>query len=106
MTTKHTPGPWKVAPIGFNCGGDIIGGDGSHVVACGITTGPPHLQLLAEANAHLIAAAPDLLGTLEEILKFLDDNNLHICGPGHTGVCAVPLKRTIQAVLSSAKGEE
>ena len=85
---KHTPGPWKLCfhlsskendskcPCGFP--GHIWGSDGDNVVC---TIGPiivPGEEALSPgrykreteiANAHLIAAAPDMLEALEAIEK-------------------------------------
>lgn len=71
MTTKHTPGPWTMHPRGE---------DGAEVRAitsvawCGIasTHGASGSQVIradeAQANARLIAAAPDLLAACEAII--------------------------------------
>ncbi len=71
---KFTCGPWKVA----------ISGRGSLCVAsddawiCGEIDNQPHELLTneARANAHLIAAAPDMYGALE---LFIEQWNA--CGP-------------------------
>ena len=67
---KHTPGPWKV----------------DHVFKSDIYSFAPQEELLAsvypmkraegswEANARLIAAAPELLEALEEIIKAWRDD--------------------------------
>ncbi len=70
MKTKHTPGPWKIAqqykdeanyPIGsYRIGTDKRDGHDVAVVQC----------VYKEANARLIAAAPDLLRALEEIALY------------------------------------
>ena len=65
MEDKHTPGPWKA-----NQGRDLafrISTD-KQVVAT-ISSGPGKN---AEANAHLIAAAPELLEALEHAEVALD----------------------------------
>lgn len=61
--SAHTPGPWKASPF-------------SSVVGCAITAQPDpkqNSQLVAstysEANAALIAAAPDLLEALKASLS-------------------------------------
>ena len=53
MTTKHTPGPWE------NINGKVYGNNRRTLIAD--TTGP---------NARLIAAAPELLETLEEVYNW------------------------------------
>jgi hypothetical protein len=71
MTQTHTPGPWKV--IGKNetqvCSGAIQGASG-YVVAQAYSSPSakiPYKDLWAEceANARLIAAAPDMLAALK-----------------------------------------
>jgi hypothetical protein len=61
MTTKkaqHTPGPWVKLP------GDLTVG------ARGCTVAEVIPQNTAEANASLIAAAPDLLAALQALLPY------------------------------------
>lgn len=62
--SKHTPGPWKkfdsAFPQFFVC---VAGKD-----ICKVSSGDVTL-LEAEANANLIAAAPDLLEALEALLE-------------------------------------
>jgi hypothetical protein len=58
--TRHTPGPWRVN--GFNKRGDRVVGDldgGVANVYC--EEDSVRADPIGEANAHLIAAAPDLL---------------------------------------------
>ena len=77
MEAKHTPGPWKLnadEDTGMNDSGCILDSVG-HVIVTDIygtfkngrTTGE------AEANARLIAAAPDLLAQLQRTLIDLED---------------------------------
>jgi hypothetical protein len=69
MKTKHTPGKWVVHSTGtlqhkfeVHPEMDVMG---EYPIA------DIHGELeQAEANAHLIAAAPDLLETLEAVLKY------------------------------------
>jgi hypothetical protein len=58
--TQHTPGPWKVREEYIH---QIIGTDGWGAVAdCAIGVRTPEEK---DANARLIAAAPDLLAIAE-----------------------------------------
>jgi hypothetical protein len=71
--SKHTPGPWEI--------------EGHYHFGYKWISGPEHSQLAqvvwcmeyedrspsCEANAHLIAAAPDLLEALEIALDFAGD---------------------------------
>jgi hypothetical protein len=68
--SAHTPGPWSIHPGAFN-GARIDGPNGRGVAHA--TQRDPHptfgegiTQQEADANARLIAAAPDLLEALQE----------------------------------------
>lgn len=67
MTTKHTPGPWTEHD------GFIVGkfNDGKVRDVCDPRCAPAEKYLLGEmdANAKLIAAAPDLLAALIEMCE-------------------------------------
>ncbi len=56
MTTKHTPGPWKIGALESGQAA-VDGADGSEVTG-----------FISIPDAHLIAAAPDLLEALEDML--------------------------------------
>ena len=64
MSPAHTPGPWHVKQTGFTYFRDNWNINGFHQVACR----PQDCQLATvydvEANARLIAAAPELLAAL------------------------------------------
>lgn len=62
MSTTHGPGPWAISPIHTN---EIKGtpGDGLIATVCENRHGE------WEANANLIAAAPELLEALETYIK-------------------------------------
>jgi hypothetical protein len=66
---KHTPGPWEVSrnnagaiPLHFQPP-EVFGRGGNCCVASNLGNGPE-----SEANARLIAAAPELLEALQECL--------------------------------------
>jgi hypothetical protein len=66
---KYTPGPWGIEyDTGMNDGGTIMAGE--HVIVTDVygrdTEG-------AEANARLIAAAPELLKVVQELLFEFDE---------------------------------
>ena len=58
--TKHTDGPWNVSKIGNNYDQYMIYAEDDQA-GCNIATG-----INGEANAYLIAAAPDMLEALKE----------------------------------------
>jgi len=62
MKTKHTPGPWR-----YNGKTDVYNANGATI--CELYKG---YQSIPEcrANAHLIAAAPDLLEAMEGLLAW------------------------------------
>lgn len=64
---KHTPGPWFTHREGFSTiyvEARICGGLLQEIAACGPTAEGSAQQ---EANARLIAAAPELLGALQAL---------------------------------------
>lgn len=67
--SNYTSGPWQVKPN--SVGGPTVGPEGS-VVADIRTYGGPHVggrqHPQTDANARLIAAAPDLLEALQEVV--------------------------------------
>ena len=88
--SKHTKGPWEVRAdwiVGFN--------------------GTLHIATIprafdgdySEANALLIAAAPDLLAALKDVLEAFDADGE--CDCGGSELCAVC---NAQAVIAKAEG--
>lgn len=58
---KHTPGPWNARIIGQRGHMEIFAGNDALIAAL-------HLRDNTTGNAHLIAAAPDLLVTLSRLI--------------------------------------
>lgn len=71
-TTMHTPGPWEVEPRAGR--GAWISGPGEDSWAA-LALGRD--DEIATANAHLIAAAPDMLAALKATI----DNPGHMLAP-------------------------
>jgi hypothetical protein len=69
MSTQHTPGPWH---IGMKPGPMIYGSDSSQVADL---RGDLLDRGEAQANAALIAAAPDLLAALQWLLQHDPDGD-------------------------------
>lgn len=99
MTTKHTPGPWTIK-AGFIVA-EASGWKGAFVAK------PLHVDIdnkvsdtpRAEANARLIAAAPDMLAALELVAPIYAHIDQRDTSPfGVTG-------RTVNAAIAKAKGE-
>lgn len=89
-TVKHTPGPWSVAPGKNDMEPVIIQGD----------PGDPwfiatlhDMEKQTQANARLIAAAPDLLEALEAVL--------------FAGWCgeSSPITDNVRRVIAKARGQ-
>jgi len=73
MADKHTPGPWhRDARSGLDC--DVRAASGRKVALCwGLASNNasnyrPGYRAECDANARLIAAAPELLDVLEELV--------------------------------------
>lgn len=77
--SKHTPGTWsdyyaKLAPVGSVAVWSDQGGMVRRVALCGTHEGIDLDE--AEANARLIAAAPDLLEALIQIAKLTGPDSI------------------------------
>lgn len=107
-THQHTPGPWEVknstdvfGPLGGNDGSGQIAdkNDGWHIAdcsgsdsfICGELTSMTHAN--AKANARLIAAAPELLRDLIDLVDAVDGNYAEL-----TEIC--------RATIAKATGKE
>ncbi len=66
MGNKHTNGPWKVSLTDDTV---VVDANGAEVAAIDGDYNHPDTWPVMEANARLIAAAPDLLAALEAIMS-------------------------------------
>ncbi len=74
MKTNHTPGPWTIDRLI----GRISGGTYPSIVGFRVPCSQyEHETAEVEANARLIAAAPEMLEALEEIISTLDSSKAH-----------------------------
>ena len=93
--TQHTPGPWRVAfgnRLEVHGPKDEIGWPASIVYNAGLCTSEE-----AQANARLIAAAPDMLAALQDIMaESSRDDDDHDVIATIQGVC--------RAAIAKAKG--
>lgn len=65
----HTPGPWRVIPANEAIHPWVVGyGEGDSICDCA-PPGPWISDDTADANARLIAAAPELLEQLEAMIE-------------------------------------
>ena len=104
MSLQHTPGPWIISadPMHFYSLTTVIGGKANH-----LKNGPPQQMIVqvggfaewqeAEANARLIAAAPELLEALETLAEhfeyYMGDNECR------------PLENARAAIAKAAGGQ-
>ena len=102
MTDTPAFGEWRIVD---GIGGDLYVRNAGHVIA--VCAKPMrwegqedrHTSEMAEyrANARLIAAAPDLLAALDQLLDDMGEDGLSVCQAA---------KDQARAALSRAKGEE
>ena len=97
MTDKHTPGPWTVSPDNSR----VVQGEGRRIALAYSHAIQP--GAVGDANARLIAAAPELLEALEQAVRYLE----------HPDVTALPfalpvtnVSRVARAAIEAAKGEK
>lgn len=109
QTTKHTPGPWlaSISADGFaeilHKTGEKINGEEVSGTICTLTCNLGDLRggcnfPTIEANAHLIAAAPELYEALESVIR----SYIHHCPDANNGSKAIANART---TLAKARGE-
>jgi len=68
-TTQHTPGPWEASQYSQWA----ISSDNGHIAKVYGADGTHQTPEQARANAHLIAAAPELLAALEAAKAYMED---------------------------------
>lgn len=72
--TKHTPGPWAVIADGPT---RVVATDTSRPWRIAVVDSPSDADPDVDANARLIAAAPELLAALEEVTSTCLDAGFH-----------------------------
>jgi len=93
--SRHTPGPWVVE--------SLVDGYDIHAPQAGCfiaTTSDPKMiwgAVTRKVDAHLIAAAPDLLGALNSLLEYLREYDLDYPE-------AAPVFDNARAAIAKAKG--
>ena len=82
MRNTHTPGPWTLDPISLE-----VRADSRRIAAVAIPgrfgTSTLFDVPTADANAALIAAAPDLLAAVRDLLREVEHDASHEPGPVH-----------------------
>lgn len=100
--SKHTPGPWWHDDDGFVRAD--VGTSGDFVYSAPVAD--PHATKdidpdEREANAHLIAAAPDLLAACEAVLPIIES----LDSAKEEGDDDEPLAAQLRAAIAKAKGK-
>ena len=98
METKHTPGPWEIK--------------GSYIMAGKVCTASPHgpvgtyddVNEEHQANARLIAAAPDLLATLKHESSILIES-IRITSSISERIWLEGIHSRMQKAIAKATGE-
>jgi len=98
---SHTPGPWEVVSMGNGESEVLANGPNRDDVAsvCMVAGGLGHVisdnrDYESEANASLIAAAPELLAALEDLLDQLDSIGI----PDWHGAEGLCLEQSMSAI--------
>ena len=89
-TTLHTPAPWQVSPLG-----NVMK---KSLKIASIEQMPSNNESERIANAHLIAAAPDLLSALENLADYV------FAFEGKQNICTSVWMDAREAI-AKAKGE-
>lgn len=97
---KRTPGPWVVDELvdGYDIHAPEAGCHVATASDCEMVWG----AIGRKEDAHLIAAAPELLEALEDLLSAYQ---VILLGAGQDRMCREAVKATL-AAISKAKGEE
>ncbi len=106
-TTKHAPEPWQIdSDTRSGLHTLVFDGSGDAVCDCAPGMGADDLAVAGaecEANARLIAAAPDLLAALEEAITLIE---FFHGAPGWPEYQSSPEMKRIRAASARARGEE
>jgi hypothetical protein len=105
--SKHTPGPWEVDPLGLGTPWSICDQRGDQIALANERLEDPRRVKnppMRDANARLIAAAPELLEALQMYELFANEAEEH----GETPVSRTLLRAArawLRAAIAKAEGE-
>lgn len=104
--SKHTPGPWVVGPVD-DCVVTHMGSDGVRYTVAEIDGdyNQPDTWPIMEANARLIAAAPDLLNECKKQVDWLRHIKPQITGPSSVMLGVEQSITYIAAAIAKAEGQ-
>lgn len=104
----HTPGPWRLhrhhKPISNQWIFQVVTDEEYGEIVAGTCTNPQRPEDVREADAHLIAAAPDLLEMLSGMLEIYGGENDTDGLPKHE--VELNLIAHARAAISKARGEQ
>ncbi len=110
MNATHTPGPWRTGVDVENCGGgmNVLAADDSLRVAhtARFVRGGEVLisEPVAKANAHLIAAAPELLEALKACVSDHDQLAAQQVYPEEPMPCGCKVCQQMKHAIAKAEG--
>lgn len=102
MKNQFTPGPWTVHKGSAPLANRIVTFEPVPLVIAELTTSGETMKTQWEANARLIAAAPDLLKVLEIALVYLDHEAVQNIG---FAVNPFVVANYAKEVIAKVKGE-
>lgn len=97
---RHTPGPWKICDHGEDT---IAITDELQDYGICVVGSAPIKQV--RANAHLIAAAPEMLAALQKALPFLIDLAQASDDESNYRADTNDFRKKIEAVIAKARGQ-
>lgn len=114
MSAKHTPGPWRIAhpeDLADKYGVDLLVRTDKRRVAIGLgpERGEPGSAIAeTDANARLIAAAPEMFEALERAAAHLPSDeeilDYAACNDGRA-MASASAARAVRAAIAKARGE-
>ncbi len=107
LTAKHTPGPWSITEMDntdLSISGSYERGKHGGKVADLIATVSCGLNTTQQANAHLIAAAPELLNACVRMMVGITKRDSHNC-EWYEGI-EVDGAEEARAAIAKAEGEQ
>jgi hypothetical protein len=105
VSAAFTRGPWAVSTVSFGSGKrhNILGRTGKFAIAH--TYGDPRPARENEANARLIAAAPDLFEALNAIVAAIEPTLNAAVEAGYPNEESVARMNAAKKALTKARGE-
>lgn len=100
MKAKHTPGPWKVGTMPQSSQTAVRGARGGLV--CALESG---YQAMRDADARLIAAAPELLAKIEALSSIYSDGKQPLPWADRSSQEISEAWAAVRAAIAEARGQ-